>query len=421
MSHNFLPVPEQLERLKETVPPVEIVSEEELAQKLERSRAERRPLRIKQGFDASAPDLHLGHAVSLWKLRAFQELGHTVIFLIGDFTGMMGDPSGKSKTRPRLSKGEVEANAQTYREQVFRVLDPDRTEVRFNSEWHARRSVYEFLDLTSRRTVRRILERDDFWKRFQADEPLSVLELLYPLIQAYDSVALEADVELGGTDQKFNLLLARHIQRTYEQESQVVFLMPLLRGTDGSEKMSKSLGNTIGLTDLRAEMYGRVMSIADPLLEEYYRLCSGLPSAELAREVARIADDPYQAKHRLAKLIVTRYQNAAAAESAAAEFLARFRDRDLPSASELVRLGAAVRLDKSPQWLPGILVAAGAAKSNGEAMRLVKSGAVTLDGIRQEDDGKGMEIIIETPRILKVGKRRFYLLYSDEEQLRRLS
>ncbi|MDP8228060.1 MAG: tyrosine--tRNA ligase, partial [Candidatus Electryoneaceae bacterium] len=223
----FPSVDEQIRRIQDDVAPAEIIDEEDLAKRLERSIKENRPLRVKQGFDASAPDLHIGHAVSLWKLKTFQDLGHTVIFLIGDFTAMIGDPSGKSKTRPRLTRSQVEVNAQTYREQVSKILDPEKIEIRFNSEWHADRNIYDFLELTSHYTVRRMLERDDFWKRFWEELPISMMEFLYPLIQAYDSVALKADIEVGGTDQKFNLVLGRHIQRAYEQEPQVLLLMPL--------------------------------------------------------------------------------------------------------------------------------------------------------------------------------------------------
>jgi tyrosyl-tRNA synthetase len=422
MTHSFLPVPEQLERLKETVPPVEIVSEEELAQKLERSRAEGRPLRVKQGFDATAPDLHLGHAVSLWKLRAFQELGHAVIFLIGDFTGMVGDPSGKSKTRPRLAREEVEANAQTYRDQVFRILDPEHTELRFNSEWHGKRDIYQFLELCSHYTVRRMLERDDFWKRFQAEESISILEFLYPLLQAYDSVALKADVELGGADQKFNLLLARHIQRSYDQDPQVVFLMPLLRGTDGSEKMSKSLGNYVGVTDSPEDMYGKVMSISDDLLEEYYRLCSMLPVSQLSDEIVGIAANPYQAKHRLAKLIVTRYHNAQAAEAAAVGFIARFHDHDWPTASELIARGAVIKIDDDKTYLPHIMVQAQTASSGSAAIRLIKSGSVSVNRERINPEIGNYDILLGSePSIIRVGKRQYFLVYRNEEQLKRLS
>lgn len=393
---------------------MEIISESELLAKLERSRASGEPLRVKQGFDASAPDLHLGHAVSLWKLRTFQELGHHVIFLIGDFTGMVGDPSGRSKTRPRLTREVVQANAETYRQQVFRILDPDRTEVRFNSEWHAGVDIGQFLDLCSRHTVRRMLERDDFWKRFQDEEPISILEFLYPLLQAYDSVALRADVELGGSDQKFNLLLGRQIQRTYGQEAQVAFLMPLMRGTDGSDKMSKSLGNYVAIADPPDEMFGKVMSIADDLLEEYYALGLTLSQAEQAEVHAAIAADPYQAKHRLAYRIVERYHGTQAAAQAQETFLARFRDHTSPTPEELAGQGKVLRVPGGKAFLPQVMVNCGAAASGAEARRLIEQGAVYLDGRRLPSDKAQWELTLNAPSVLKVGKRRFVLLLPDD-------
>lgn len=396
----FLHPQEQLERLKDAVQPIEIIGEDELLGKLERSAAENRPLIVKQGFDASAPDLHLGHAVSLWKLRAFQDLGHRVIFLIGDFTAMIGDPSGKSKTRPRLSREQVLSNAQTYRDQVFGILDPDRTEVLFNSQWLAAMSFGDFLDLASRHTVHRMLERDDFAKRFNAEDPISLMEFCYPLAQAYDSVALKADVELGGSDQKFNLVLTRHIQRSYGQEPEVLMLMPLLRGTDGREKMSKSLGNYIGINEPPDEMYGKVMSIGDDLLKEYYLLASGLKAAEA---LAAVDGDPYQAKHHLARLITSRYHGLSAADAAAARFIARFKQRRLPTMDELKGQGKYIHYPKEIEWLPRLLTETKLTGSNSEALRLIKAGAVEVDGERVQS-GSDMEINLSTARILKVGK-----------------
>jgi len=423
MKNQFPPVDEQLERIKDSVAPTEILSVENLHEKLERSRNENKPLRIKQGFDASAPDLHIGHAVSIWKLRTFQELGHQVIFLIGDFTGMVGDPSGKSKTRPRLTREQVEVNAETYRQQVFHILDPELTEIRFNSEWHAKRDIYKFLELTSHYTVRRMLERDDYWKRFQAEQPISMLEFLYPLIQAYDSVALEADVELGGTDQKFNLVLTRHIQRAYGKEPQVVFLMPLLRGTDGNDKMSKSLDNAIGIIDPPEQMYGKIMSISDEMLPEYYRMASGLDETEMNRaigiaeiEQALFSADPFKQKHDLARLITARYHDDESAANAGVQFLARFKEKSLPTPAELIESGSIVKVDSNVEWLPKIMVASGAVKSNGEAQRLIKQGAVSIDGEKLEK-GADLDIKITALFILKVGKRRFYLVYRDNNSL----
>lgn len=455
MKNNFPPVEEQIARLKEVVEPVEIIDEDLLAARLVKSRNENKPLRIKQGFDASAPDLHLGHAVSLWKLRTFQDLGHKVIFLIGDFTGMVGDPSGRSKTRPRLTREEVEAYAQTYREQVFRILDPDMTELRFNSEWHAKRDIYRFLELAGHYTVRRMLERDDFWKRFQAEEPISMLEFLYPLIQAYDSVALEADVEVGGLDQKFNLVLTRHIQRAYGHEPQVLFLMPLLRGTDGREKMSKSLGNCIGITDPPDEMYGKVMSISDELLEEYYRL-GNFVNYKTAKQM-NFKEEQYKLKHSLAFGITRTYHGKENAESARVKFLTIFRDKKWPSFDELRKIGLTHLVPESGlnAWLPQILKNVRAASSRGKATRLIEGGGVyfiennnvrrvsieeiyaktadeafyphlTTEQIENLIENEGVKnlprlLSITKPVILKVGKRRFYLLYSHEDQLQDLS
>lgn len=404
---------EQLEIIKGAITPLEIVTEEELLKRLERSYESGQPLIVKQGFDASAPDLHLGHAVSLWKLRTFQDLGHRVVFLIGDFTGMVGDPSGRSKTRPRLTREQVQENARTYKEQVFRILDPDpeKLQVRFNSEWHSARTIEEFLDLSSRWTVRRMLERDDFWERFQKEEAISILEFLYPLIQAYDSVALQADVELGGSDQRFNLMLTRHIQRSYGQEPEVVILMPLLRGIDGSEKMSKSLGNAIGITDPPDEMYGKLMSIPDSLLEEYLLLCTGWESAEVASMI-RI-EDPYRLKHRLAMRVVERYYGEHTARLAQEKFLALFRDHTWPSLEELVERGQVMRVPKGQIWLPRVMVEVGVVKSTSEALRLIKSGAVECDGVQLSPD-RSATIEVDKSHIVKVGKRRFFALIAED-------
>ncbi len=417
MNNNFLPVKEQLDRIKDSVEPVEILDEEELALRLEISIKEDRPLRIKQGFDASAPDLHIGHAVSLWKLKTFQDLGHRVIFLIGDFTAMIGDPSGKSKTRPRLTREEVLKNSETYKMQVSKILDPNKIEIRFNSEWHAKRNIYEFLELTSNYTVRRMLERDDFWKRFNEERPISIMEFLYPLIQAYDSVALKADIELGGTDQKFNLILARQIQRTYNQYPQIVMLMPLLKGTGGNDKMSKSLGNAIGLFDEPDDMYGQIMSIGDDLLDEYYRMASGMLVNDVVEALKQ--DDPYKLKHELAGMVVKRYHENQNAEQLKQNFLARFKHRTLPTPKELVNDGLGVMIDEEMKFLPEIMVTAGAVKSNGEAKRLIKGGGVSINGDKIAA-GK-FDLEQDTPFVLKVGKLRLYLIYHHEEQLSHLS
>jgi len=414
----FPPVNEQIDILNNSVEPVEIIREEDLEKLLEKSLKTGNPLRIKQGFDASSPDLHIGHAVSIWKLRAFQDLGHTIVFIIGDFTAMIGDPTGKSKTRPRLSREQVEINSQTYRNQVFRILDEEKTEIRFNSEWHAKRNIYDFLELTSHYTVRRMLERDDFWKRFKAEQPISMLEFLYPLVQAYDSVAINADVELGGTDQKFNLMLARQIQRSFGQEPEVAFLMPLMRGTDGDQKMSKSLNNAIGISDEASDMYGKLMSISDELIAEYFTYGSGLNQDQIEQISSEL--EPYPLKHHLAKLITTRYWSSVEADGAGNDFRSRFKDKKWPSPSELIETGLSVQIDQDTEYLPRVIVAATAAKSNGEAMRLLKSGAVSIDE-EKITDLTSLDINLEKPFILKVGKRRFFLIYRNEEQIARLN
>ncbi|MFN3820829.1 MAG: tyrosine--tRNA ligase [bacterium] len=403
----FLPPDEQLRRIKSAVSPLEIISEEELLERLRRSYLRGEPLIVKQGFDASAPDLHLGHAISLWKLRSFQDLGHKVIFLIGDFTGMVGDPSGRSRTRPRLSRNEVLRNAQTYRDQVFRILDPDpeKLEIRFNSEWHSSRTIEEFLELCSRWTVRRMLERDDFWQRFQAEEPISILEFLYPLIQAYDSVALKADIELGGGDQRFNLMLTRHIQRSFGQEPEVIILMPLLRGTDGAEKMSKSLGNAIGITDSPQEMYGKLMSIPDLLLEEYLLLTSGWEEEEVKRQMRE--KEPYELKHTLAYQVVSRFYGEEQAEKAQRSFLDLFRDHRLPTVQELKSQGLVVEMPQGKVWLPKLMVDVKVVPSTSEALRLIRSGAVEWDGVKVKAVPVA-EVEVTGEHIVKVGKRRFF-------------
>ncbi len=414
----FPPVNEQFDILKSAVEPVEIISEDEFEKLLEKSLNTSTPLKIKQGFDASSPDLHIGHAVSIWKLRAFQDLGHTIVFIIGDFTAMIGDPSGKSKTRPRLTREQVEVNAETYRQQVYKILDESKTEIRFNSEWHAQRNIYDFLELTSHYTVRRMLERDDFWKRFSAEQPISILEFLYPLVQAYDSVAINSDVELGGTDQKFNLLLGRQIQKAFGQSPQVALLMPLMHGTDGDQKMSKSLNNAIGINDEANDMYGKLMSISDELITEYYAFGSGLGTKQTEKITAEL--EPYQLKHNLAKTITARYWSLNDAEAAANHFRSRFKDKKWPTASELIESGLTVQIEQDSEYLPRIIVAGGAAKSNGEAMRLLKSGAVQIDE-QKFTDLKNLDIAIDSPFIVKVGKRRFFLIYRTVEQLARLS
>src|SRR5918911_355801 len=328
-------IDEQLEFLRKGA--VEIIRAEDLRAKLEKSARTGRPLRVKLGADPTAPDIHLGHTVIIRKLRHFQELGHTAIFLIGDFTGMIGDPSGKSATRPQLTREEVAANAETYKKQIFKLLDPDRAEIRFNSEWMDRLGSDGFIRLASHVTVKQILERDDFQKRLQEEKPIALHELLYPLVQGYDSVALEADVELGGTDQKFNLLVGRNLQREYGQEPQVCMITPLLEGTDGVQKMSKSLDNYIGINEPPREMFGKVMSISDELMWRYYELCTDLRVDEVKalRAAAEAGErNPRDIKAELAKRIITDFHSAQDADEAEAEFNRIFKQKQTPDEVE---------------------------------------------------------------------------------------
>ncbi|PYQ10743.1 MAG: tyrosine--tRNA ligase [Acidobacteria bacterium] len=386
---SFLPAEEQLEILRKGA--TEILRVEELKAKLERSRSEDQPLRVKVGFDPSAPDIHLGHTVVMRKMRHFQELGHDVIFLIGDFTGLIGDPTGVSKTRPVLTRAQVEQNAETYRKQVFKILDPVKTRVEFNSQWLASMSSEDWVRLASKYTVARII---------------GIHEFLYPLAQAYDSVALKADVEMGGTDQKFNLLVGREIMREFHLEPQVVLTMPLLEGTDGVEKMSKSLGNYIGINETPREIFGKILSINDDLMWRYYELCTDLTLvqiAELKKGVAEKKLHPKQAKVDLAKRIIADFHSAAEAAAAEAEFERVFVSRETPDAVEEVTLPC----ESAPLWFPRLLVKVGLAKSNGDATRLINQGGVTLDGSRV--DSPGLELRADAPaeHLIKVGKRRF--------------
>src|SRR4051812_17981328 len=330
-----LTIDEQLAFLRKGA--VEIIREEDLRAKLERSAKTGRPLRVKLGADPTAPDIHLGHTVVIRKLRHFQELGHTVIFLIGDFTGLIGDPSGKSATRPQLTREEIGANAETYKRQIFKLLDPERTEIRFNSEWMDKLGSDGFIRLASHVTVKQILERDDFQKRLAEERPVALHELLYPLTQAYDSVALEADVELGGTDQKFNLLMGRNLQREYGQEPQVALITPLLEGTDGVQKMSKSLGNYVGIDESPSEMFGKLMSISDELMWRYYELLTDLTVSDIRwmRDRAEHGEDtPRDFKAGLAKRVISDFPSDEAAAEAESEFVRRFRNKEVPDEVE---------------------------------------------------------------------------------------
>ena len=386
---------------------VEIISEEELRKKLERAVKEDRPLRIKAGFDPTAPDLHLGHTVLIQKMRHFQELGHQVIFLIGDFTGLIGDPTGKSETRPPLTPEQVQENAATYKEQIFKILDKHKTEIAFNSKWMKKMASIDMIRLCAKYTVARMLEREDFKQRFQQQRPIAIHEFIYPLIQGYDSVALDADVELGGTDQKFNLLVGRHIQKEYGQEPQVVITMPLLEGLDGVNKMSKSLGNYVGITEEPGSMFGKLMSISDELMFRYYELLSARSLDEiekLKQGIEKGTVHPKDAKEQLAFELVARYHGEEAAKRAMEGFEAQFSKGEIPKDIPEYSLPAD---SGSKIYIPKVLKEAGLVKSTSEARRLIKQGAISLDGSKlgQEE--------IEKPApgsILKVGKRRYLRL-----------
>ena len=396
-----LSVDEQLREIQRGT--VNIIPLEELKRKLETGR----PLRVKLGLDPSAPDLHFGHTVVLNKLRQFQELGHVVIFLIGDFTGMIGDPTGRSETRKPLTREQIKANADTYTEQAFKILDPQRTEIRFNAEWMGGMSSSDMIRLCSQYTVARLLERDDFAKRFRENTPIHVHELLYPLVQGYDSVALRADVELGGTDQRFNLLVGRELQRAHGQEPQVILTMPLLEGTDGVQKMSKSLGNYIGITESPMEIYGKVMSISDSLMVKYYELLSTMDSTYLDA-IKRGDIHPMDAKQQLATELVTRFHDAISAATAAADFAQRFQRRELPSDIETFAWTG----KESPVWICHMLREAGLAKSTSEARRLIMQGGVRLDG--EKLDNADLQIAVQGEKIVQVGRRRVLRVIFDQ-------
>ena len=371
----FLPVAEQLDRIRQGAE--RIVPEAELLAKLERSAREERPLIIKQGFDPTRPDLHIGHGVSIHKLRTFQELGHRVVFVMGDFTARVGDPSGRDETRPMLSGEEIESNLATYEKQLFRILDPETTEIRRNSEWLARLTLADILRLTSQYTVARMLERDDFAERHREGRPISLVEFLYPMMQGYDSVALRADVELGGTDQLFNLLLGRTLQERAGQEPQVCLIMPLLRGTDGRRKMSKSYDNYIGISMEAEDAFGRVMSIPDTLLEEWLSLASSARGEELARRRREAGTDPLATKRWLAGDIVARYHGTAAARRAREAFDRLHRHRKMPEDIPTVALSLEGR---DGLWIAHVLRDSHLASSSSEAGRLIRQGAVRVDG-----------------------------------------
>jgi tyrosyl-tRNA synthetase len=379
---NFKPVDEQLAYLKKGA--AEIVKESELRSKLERSLASGKPLRVKAGFDPTAPDLHLGHTVLLRKLKHFQDLGHTVIFLIGDFTGMIGDPTGRSATRPPLTREQIVENAETYKAQVFRILSPEKTVVDFNSRWFSKFSADDFIRLTAKYTVSQMLEREDFHKRFQDEKPIAMHELLYPLAQGYDSVALEADVELGGTDQRFNLLIGRELQRAYGQESQVVLTTPILEGLDGVNKMSKSLGNAIGIHEPPLEMYGKVMRISDEMMWRYYELLTDLSMSEIDTMKLVVHEggiNPMNLKKELASRIVKDFYSAEVASDAAEEWASQVQKRELPEEMDLVAVSLK-EVGPEPIKLARVLKAVGLAPSVSYATLKIKEGAVSVNEVK---------------------------------------
>ena len=391
----------QLEIIKRGT--VEIIQEKELLLKLEKASKENRPLKIKAGFDPTAPDIHIGHTVLIEKLRQFQELGHEVIFLIGDFTGMIGDPTGKSETRKPLTKEEVLINAETYKEQVFKILDPAKTRVTFNSAWLESLSAIELIKLEAKQTVARMLERDDFKQRFHSQTPIGIHEFIYPLLQGYDSVELHADVELGGNDQRFNLLMGRELQKEYGQEPQVVVIMPLLEGLDGVKKMSKSLGNYIGISEKPKDIYGKTLSISDELMIKYYEFLSHISVDELTALKEGLKSGtvhPKKVKEDLAMELVERYWGKDAALHAKDEFDNIFKDKGLPDEIPVFEL----RWDEDEIWLPKIMKLSGLSASTGEAMRLIKQGAVSLDNTKVDNpDTK----LVKGDYIIKAGKRKF--------------
>lgn len=390
----------------------EILPLDEFEKKLEKSAKDNKPLIVKAGFDPTAPDIHLGHTVLLRKMRHFQQLGHDVVFLIGDFTGMIGDPTGKSETRKRLTRDEVLENAETYKKQVFKILDPEKTRIVFNSEWCGGMDFAGVLDLTARYTVARMMERDDFTKRYRSGQSISIIEFMYPLIQGYDSVALKADIELGGTDQKFNLLVGRDLQREYGQEPQVIMTMPLLEGLDGVQKMSKSLDNYIGIDEAPREIFGKTMSISDELMFRYYELVTDVPMEEVARmknEVKEGTLHPRDVKVRLAKEICAQFYDMETANEAKMEFNRIFVKKDIPDDMPEYRIQHDDLTD-GKVWIVKLLVQGGLAKSNGEGRRLVQGGGVSIDGEKVDD--ADYEFIPKDEQVVKVGKRRFLRVFS---------
>lgn len=401
----MLNLDKQLEIIKRGV--VEIVPEDELANKLKRSISSGKPLRIKLGLDPTAPDIHLGHTVVLQKLRQFQELGHQVTLILGDFTARIGDPTGRSETRKQLTEEQVLANSRTYERQIFKILERARTEVVFNSQWLTPMNFAQVVELSAKCTVARILERDDFAKRFKECLPISIHELFYPLMQGYDSVALKADVELGGTDQKFNLLMGRTLQKEYGQEPQVALMMPILEGLDGVQKMSKSLGNYIGIDESPREMYGKTMSLADELMSRYFELVTAVSFEELRDIESGLKNSsmhPRDVKMRLAREIVTQYHDLETAQAAEEEFKRIFQQKDLPDELPEFRVTGDM-LEDGVIWLPKLIALSGMTNSTSEARRLIHQGGVKVDGGKIEDAGVSIKPV--SGMVIQVGKRKF--------------
>ena len=385
----------------------DLISEEDLKKKLKKSEETGEPLKVKLGLDPTAPDIHLGHTVVLRKLRQFQDLGHEVYLVIGDYTGRVGDPTGKSETRKQLTEEEIMANARTYEEQFSIVLDPDKTNLVFNSEWLADLKLLDIIDLSSRYTVARMLEREDFSNRYENNQPISLHEFFYPLMQGYDSVAIEADIELGGTDQRFNLLVGRKLQSEYDQEPQVLMMMPLLEGLDGVKKMSKSLDNYIGVYDKPVDMYGKVMSVPDNLIGRYFELLTDLLADELSKIKTELDNDnvnPMKLKKRLARVLVTEYHSSEAAEKAAQEFERVFSEGELPEDMPVVEISQD-QLEDGELWIVKLVAATGHVDSNSQARRMIKQGAVYIDGERY--DKINLDLELKDGMIVKIGKRRY--------------
>ncbi|MDP2959962.1 MAG: tyrosine--tRNA ligase [candidate division Zixibacteria bacterium] len=398
----MLGVKEQLELIRRGA--VEIIPEEELIKKLERSIKENKPLRIKMGFDPTAPDIHLGHTVGIRKLKQFQKLGHKVVLIIGDYTGMVGDPSGRSETRPQLSYDQVRKNAETYQIQFFKILDKKKTEVHFNGEWFSKMSFPEVMSLASKFTLARILERDDFAERYKEQSPISLHELFYPVMQGYDSVAIKADLEIGATEQKFNLLTARQIQEQFGQEKQIILTLPVLPGIDGVQRMSKSTGNYIGIDEPPKEIFGKIMSIPDELIYPYFELLTDTPEDEIKKikkDLEKKEVNPMSWKKKLGFEIVKLYHNQKEAEKAQAEFEKVFSKKELPEKIEVFKL----KSDQPEIWIVKLLTETRLCSSSSEARRLIKQGGVYIDNQRVEDEN--LQVKIKGEKLLKVGKRKF--------------